>query len=374
MKKDIKKYTALVLQGGGALGAYELGALKALYSQEGFAPDIISGVSIGGFSAAVLAGGKKENPVENLEDLWGIFTNSENPFLSSYTELLMSLLFNSGMYYPNPRNFFLPFNTHYYNNTPLYRSLNSVIDFDKLNGEKAPKVIIASTNVGSGEPQLFTNYSNNRITVEQIVSSGSIPPSFKAVEIDDNHYWDGALYSNTPLKPAIKALAAMGKGTECEREIILIELFPNKGPIPQTMPEVYDRSFQLTFQSKVNFDLCRADKCNRLVDLMNDIDQALPQDSPVKDLKFYQEIKQYQKIDKFTLIQHEHDESDAGAIFGTADFRESIIKKRIQQGYEAGMRVVLESADTSTDTNISTNTSTEANLSTLTPIRRAGHN
>lgn len=72
-KTKKKKATALVLQGGGALGAYEFGVVKALYENSDFAPDIVCGVSIGGFSAAVI-GGAKDGPVKGLQQLWDMFT------------------------------------------------------------------------------------------------------------------------------------------------------------------------------------------------------------------------------------------------------------------------------------------------------------
>ena len=65
-----KVSTAIVLQGGGALGAYEYGVLKALYEQRpGFEPVAVTGISIGAITAAVL-GGAKGDPIAALDDLW----------------------------------------------------------------------------------------------------------------------------------------------------------------------------------------------------------------------------------------------------------------------------------------------------------------
>src|SRR5262249_40283608 len=63
--------SALVLQGGGALGAYELGAARALYASGKFAPDAVAGVSIGAISAVLLARpGGGRTPLEALEAFW----------------------------------------------------------------------------------------------------------------------------------------------------------------------------------------------------------------------------------------------------------------------------------------------------------------
>jgi predicted acylesterase/phospholipase RssA len=329
-----KKYTALVLQGGGALGAYEFGVIKALYEQKNFAPDIICGVSIGAFSAAVIAGAK-DGPIEGLEKLWKILTNPENPFVSDYTQLLMSLTYNQGMYFPNPKNIFSPLNnTNFYDTSPLFNTLNEIIDFDKLNSETAPHLIMSATNIATGELDIFTNHhKNKKIRVENIVASGSIPPSFPIINIDDNSYWDGAVFSNTPLKPAIKKLEEMGD-ENCEREIILVELFPKKGNIPQSISEVYNRSFELTFEAKVSYDISQFEKTDNLIDVFASIDKELAGDSDIRKNPTYRKMMNYKKIHKITTIRRTEEDSDAGAILGTADFREKTIEKRIKQGYQ----------------------------------------
>src|SRR5256885_7265648 len=60
---------ALVLQGGGALGAYAYGVIKALYEQPDFSLDVVTGVSIGAINAAVLVGAK-DDPIRALDELW----------------------------------------------------------------------------------------------------------------------------------------------------------------------------------------------------------------------------------------------------------------------------------------------------------------
>ena len=114
-------HVALVLQGGGALGAYEFGVVKALYEQPNFSPDVISGVSIGAFSAAVLAGSIGD-PVEALGSLWDSFTAQNIPLVPHSTQLLMSLSYNAGMYQPNPYAYFTPgLVTHLYDTNLLYK-------------------------------------------------------------------------------------------------------------------------------------------------------------------------------------------------------------------------------------------------------------
>lgn len=330
-----KKLTALVLQGGGALGAYELGAVKALYEQKDFAPDIIAGVSIGAFSAAVLAGAKR-GPIEGLEQLWQLLTTPDYPFVPDYTQLLMSMAYNQGMYFPNPSSYLAPLkNTCFYNTQPLFNTLSEVIDFDKLNSASAPHVILTATNIQTGALDMFTNYQDGQsIAVEHIVASGSMPPSFPMVDIDNSDYWDGGLFSNTPLQPAIKQLELMSGDADCEREIVLVDLFPKKGAAPQNMPDVYNRMFELTFESKIAADIEQIHNTNELIDLFAQIDGELAKNSKIRKLPLYQEVMKYQKIHKLTIIRQTAQDDVLGEAVGTADFREKTINRRVEQGYQ----------------------------------------
>ena len=341
-----QKLKALIFQGGGALGAYELGVAKALYEQPDFTPDIIAGVSIGAFSAAVLAG-SKDDPIQGLEKLWDMLMMSHNPLMPDIAELPMSLAYNKGMYFLNPNNFFAPFkNTHFYNTKPLYKTLNEVIDFDKLNSKTAPKTILTATNIGTGQLDVFTNYSSGqRLEVEHVVASGSIPPAFPMVQIGDNYYWDGALFSNTPLKPALKALVDMAddrKVTGCEIEVILVELFPRGGDIPQNMTDVFNRMFELSFEAKMAGDIKQIKRNNTLTSLLANLGQSAEVAKIVKDDSVYQYILNKYCTLTLTTVEKTNNDDEHGEAIGSADFREKIIKKRIEQGYVDAKQQIID--------------------------------
>jgi NTE family protein len=319
--------TALVLQGGGALGAYEYGVVKALYEQKDFSPDVICGVSIGAFSAAVIAGAK-EGPVEGLTSLWELFTSSNMPFVPHPLQVLMTLPYNAGMYKPSLAGFLNPIgSTHFCDTKPLYDTLNTIIDFDKLNAPSAPHVVISATNIATGLLEEFSNKTGG-IRVEHIVASGSLPPSFPMTEIDGNHYWDGGLFSNTPLKPAFKCLETIGDN-DSTKEVIMVELFPQKGKVPKNMPDVFDRMIEMTFQSKISFDKKMYQRTSDYIDFINELNETLPKDSRLRDAPAFKQLMSYSKISKLTMIQH----SDPENLLGASDFTEKTINQRIAQGY-----------------------------------------
>ena len=325
----MSKHIALVLQGGGALGAYEYGVIQALY-ENNISPDVISGVSIGAFSAAVLTGAIGD-PVEALGELWNSFTTKAPAFTPQTMQLAMSLAYNEGMYSPNPYAFWAPaLTTHLFDTERLHHTLSKIIDLEKLNSPSSPHLIITATDVETGELSLFDN-RKMEIGIEHIVASGSLPPSFPMTEIGDKAYWDGGLFSNTPLKPAFKALEQLGN-EKSSREVILIELFPHGGKKPQNMAEVLDRMIELTFECKLRYDSNQYTRTNDYIDLMRLIDKELPKNSKIKDMPAYKKIMSYKKIHKLSVIRNLSPEP----LVGGADFTPLTIQRRIDQGYHDG--------------------------------------
>ena len=325
------KHTALVLQGGGALGAYEYGVIKALYEQPDFAPDVICGVSIGAFSAAVLTGAIGD-PVEAMGALWKSFTAQNIPLVPHPIQLLMSLPYNAGMYEPNPYAYLAPgMVTHFCDTHLLYKTLEKVIDLDKLNHPSSPHMVITATNIETGELERFDN-REIEIGYEHIVASGSLPPSFPMTEIEGKHYWDGGLFSNTPLRSAFKCLEQLDDRDDAEKEIILVELFPHMGKVPSNMTEVLDRMLEMTFESKIRFDADQYARTTAYIDMMGEIDKELPKESKIRALPAYKKLMSYKKIHKFTVIRNNSEEP----LLGGADFTEQTIERRIEQGYKDG--------------------------------------
>ena len=93
-------------------------------------------------------------------------------------------------------------------------------------------------------------------------------------KIKDEWYWDGGLFSNTPLSPAIDALEEAADGDPCAvRELIVVELFPMNATIPRTMRDVLQRMVQLQYTSRLTLDEKFFEKTDRVVDLLAKIDQ-----------------------------------------------------------------------------------------------------
>jgi NTE family protein len=175
--------TALVLQGGGALGAYELGAARRVYKDEGFAPDVIAGVSIGAITAVLLARpatGLK--PLEALEAFWQKITVS-GLFLPPPFRPYASVLGNPNFFVPRLDYYALPAWTNIYDTEPLRQTLSQLVDLKALADPKtAPGLLVSATDVEAGEIAYFYSHDTG-LSLDHIIASGSLPPSFPMTAI-----------------------------------------------------------------------------------------------------------------------------------------------------------------------------------------------
>lgn len=335
--KRVKRRRALVLQGGGALGAYEYGAIKALYEQPGFAPDIVTGVSIGAIMAAILVGARAD-PLKTLEEMWQRFSGpSAAGFIPLELTASLSIFGTQGMYRVNPAYLAAPLlATSVYDATPLAQSLEAWIDFDKLND--APTLcIVTATDIASGTLAEFSN--RERLTAAHVMASAAFPPSFPMTMIDGRAYWDGGLLSNTPLRPAINALEALdGDDPDVEWELVVIDMFEPETKLPSNMAEVTERAFELSFLGKFQHDIKQFRSMSAYADLAHALDRELPRTSPIRRHPGFRSLLRHRYIERLTVISNPHPES----LGGPADFSRARILRRIELGYDDAKRVLRE--------------------------------
>ena len=251
--------TAIVLQGGGALGAYEYGVLKALYeSRPGFRPVAVAGISIGAITAAVL-GGAAGDPIHALDTLWRrkltVASPVPAPWLPAPIDRALATFGNPGMYQLQAGLFTTPWLlTSIYDTAPLRETLAELVDPRRLDDDTT-RVIVGAINVATGVMEYFRSRQPGGLTFEHVAASGSLPPSFPMTPIGEHRYWDGGLFSNTPLGPAINALEqAAGGDRAVERELVVVELFPMRAAVPRTFTDVLQRMVQLQYTSRLTLD------------------------------------------------------------------------------------------------------------------------
>ncbi|CEK09749.1 patatin-like phospholipase family protein [Legionella hackeliae] len=319
------KQTGIVLQGGGALGAYELGVLKRLYEHIEFSPNIVAGVSIGAINAVTLIGAKGD-PIKTLEAIWEELTVFSIPF-SEAMESYLSLWGNASFFNLRTDFWTLPYWTSFYFTQPLQTLLLKYVDFKKVNNSPI-HLILTATDIETGDVITFENKGKNRteITPLHVLASGSLPPGFPMTTIGTKNYWDGGLFENTPLSPVLERL---NPNPQVEKEIIVVNLFPSSGKIPTNMVEVFDRVFEIIFANKIRFNLELTEKVNDYIEVINAIEEIVPANSPIKKLPGYKRLINYKYIQNIIYIEN----IDPENVTASFDFSRKSIQKRIEAGY-----------------------------------------
>ena len=267
MTSEDRERIVLVLQGGGALGAYQAGAFEAL-SEAGFAPDWVAGISIGAINAAIIAGNPAERRIERLRTFWvnvssglqgspwlpGEFART---FFNELTAATGASLGVPGFFEPRFSSPLLeppgsPAALSFYDTSPLRRTLSELVDFGKIKSDSI-RLSVGAVNVRTGNFVYFDS-QECELGPEHIMASGALPPGFPPVIIDGDAYWDGGLVSNTPLKFVLD-----GSGPRDDMLVFQIDLFSARGPMPRTISDVMQREKDIVFSSRtrLNTDVIR---------------------------------------------------------------------------------------------------------------------
>jgi NTE family protein len=254
----------LLLQGGGALGAYQGGVYQAL-AEADIHPDWVAGISIGAINAAIIAGNPPEARVAQLRRFWEeitarpawdwfanstlglVDTGNARQTVNQMSAGLSAFAGVSGFFSPRV---VLPWlqrdgtleATSYYDTSPLRHTLERLVDFKLLNAG-GTRYSAGSVNVRSGNFAYFDT-ATGTVEVQHVMASGALPPGFPAVEIAREYYWDGGLVSNTPLQWALQ------NGPRADTLAFEVDLWSARGHFPRNIADVATRQKEIVYSSR----------------------------------------------------------------------------------------------------------------------------
>jgi NTE family protein len=279
---------ALLLQGGGALGAYQAGVYEALDAAR-IEPTWIAGISIGAINSAIIAGNPPETRVDRLREFWelaskpadfGIFDAWASLLRTDMGRAWINRLSAGGVMMNGVPGFFVPrlppifappgteAATSWYDTAVLRPTLERLVDFDRIN-RSSTRFSVGAVNVRTGNFAYFDN-STDRIGPEHIMASGALPPAFPAVEIEGEYYWDGGLVSNTPLEWVLSARS------DLDTLIFQVDLWSARGDLPRDLPQVAVRAKEIQFSSRTRAATDSFRKTQHLRAIYNKLMTMLP--------------------------------------------------------------------------------------------------
>lgn len=285
---------ALLLQGGGALGAYQGGVYQAL-AESDIHPNWIAGMSIGALNAAIIAGNPPERRVLRLREFWEQITRN---FFAGWTQSAQKFVtncdaamrahdqFSIGMALATGApGFFTPRGnvpwlmpdgaaeaTSFYDTSPLKNTLERLIDFDRINSEaRDVRLSVGAVNVRSGK-FIYFDTTTHTIGPEHVMASCALPPGFPAIEIEGELYWDGGFVSNTPLQWLTENLRHV------DTLVFQVDLWSAGGDLPHTMTEVITRQKDIQYSSRTRDQTTNFKRAQKMRHAVADLLDKLPEE------------------------------------------------------------------------------------------------
>lgn len=257
--------TAFVLQGGGALGAYQAGACQALV-EKNIQPDWMVGISIGALNTAIIAGNKPENRISALAEFWKTISTEDsvvehmqnlNPFMTESLRKMLSGIDTQQTLMKGQYGFFKPRNNpfslvgkalhqnmedlSYYDTSALKETLLKYVDFDLINNGNI-RISLGVVKVDSGEFMYFDN-TKEVLTPEHFMASGALPPGFPAIKINGDYYWDGGISNNSAINKLTE------ESLKENWTVYQIDLWRNEHVLPSNFDEMNQRLRDIQFAS-----------------------------------------------------------------------------------------------------------------------------
>jgi NTE family protein len=330
------KKVGLVLQGGGALGSYQAGVYQALATSE-YLPDWVAGISIGAINAAIIAGNAPEQRVDRLRAFWDAITaptsfwpTAPDGPLAAWQQrasALTSVLFGQpGFFAPRgPQDFFAPGRyLSYYDTAALRETLERLVDFDRINDRRGTRLSVGAVNVATGHFAYFDS-AKIKILPEHVMASGALPPGFPPVEIDGELYWDGGLFSNTPVQYMVDY------SPRRSRLIFQVDVFQAHGREPTNLDEVNEREKDIRYSSRTKVVTDTLRERHNVRHVINELHKLLPPEiADTPEAKRLYEHGCVTEMDIALLIYRPNEPQGASKDF---EFSRSTMEARWQAGF-----------------------------------------
>ena len=276
----------LVLQGGGALGAYQAGVLEELTAIDA-EPTWVAGVSIGAINAALIAGNAPEHRLDRLREFWELVSSGparqapifdrHRGVFNQWSAAWAATFGVPGFYRPRVPPAMLqpdgaPGALSVYDTNDLRSTLERLVDFDRIN-RKTMRLSVGAVNVATGNSKWFDNFDPKiKIGPEHIMASGALPPAFAPVVIGEQAYWDGGILSNTPLQ------YVLDERDDEKLLVVQVDLFPARGQVPVNLTGVLQRQKDIMYSSRSRFTTEKIAEMQRLRGAMRRLIHRLPEE------------------------------------------------------------------------------------------------
>ena len=337
------RQTVLVLQGGGALGAYQVGVYQALH-ERGIEPDWVIGTSIGAINGALIAGNKPEHRLQRLHAFWDRVEHAAPPdawrlwpWLGSFFSNLHTVSHGIPHFFtPNPASWaghqvqLGVEAASYYRTTPLQATLASLVDFDLL-AQRRTRLTVGAVNVTSGRMRYFDS-RECVLGPQHVMASGALPPAFPAVRVDGEPYWDGGFYSNTPIE------AVLDDNPRRDSLIFAVSMWQPNGPEPESIWQVMGRQKDIQYASRADSHIARQQQIHHLRHVIRQLARKVPPGD--RESAEFRELASWGCGTTMHVVRLQAPRLDGEDHTKDIDFTPAGVRARWQAGYAETLRVI----------------------------------
>jgi NTE family protein len=334
--------TVLVLQGGGALGAYQVGVYEALH-ESGIAPQWVIGTSIGAINAALIAGSAPGERLDKMCEFWSRVQNDQfvpgglPTWLATATRNMMAISGGVPAFFsPNPLAFLGPHNkldpeaAGYYSVSPLRRTLEDLIDLDQLNSGET-RITVGASCVRTAEMRYFDS-RDMPLGIDHIMASGALPPGFPPVRIDGELYWDGGILSNTPVE------VVFDDNPRRDSLVFAVHIWNPHGPEPETIWEVMNRQKDVQYSSRAVSHIQRQRQIHKMRHIIAELSKLVPEERRRDNM--FADLKSFGCLTRMHVVRLLAPALDYEDHSKDIDFSAHGIRRRREAGYEDTMRTL----------------------------------
>ncbi len=343
-RPELPGQVVLVFQGGGALGAYQVGVYQALH-EIGIEPDWVVGTSIGAINGAIIAGNAVSERFDRMQEFWGRLERKPQWHETLFGEraaasaaYLATLIQGvTGYYAPNHAITFSGLNAAvgvekaaFYTIDDFRKTVGSVVDFVRLNS-KQTRLTVGAVNVRTGKMHYFDS-RNIPITLDHLLASGALPPGLPAIRIDGDPYWDGGLYSNTPIE------VVFDDNPRRDSVVFSVQIFPISGAEPDSIMQVMSRQIDIQYASRADSHIPRQEHIHQLRHMVRELVRMLPEEQ--RNTPQVREMAGYGCGTFMHIVRINANPQQDEDYLREIDFTTAGIRRRWQAGYEDTMRTL----------------------------------
>src|SRR5262245_4784795 len=343
---ELPGQVVLVLQGGGALGAYQVGVFQALH-EAGIEPEWIIGTSIGAINGAIIAGNPPERRMQQLETFWTLMRNGHDlqlPWLgfgNLFTNFATVTQGIPAFFAPRPPawgGIGVPVGVDaasYYTTEPLRETLTALVDFAYLNAaEKRTRLTVGAVNVRNGKMCYFDS-REAALSLEHVMASGALPPAFPAIRVSGEPHWDGGIYSNTPIE------AVLDDRPRRDSVIFVVNVWQPSGPEPESIWQVMGRQKEIQYASRTESHLAKQKQIHHLRHVVRELARQVPEAQ--RNAPEFQELASWGCRTTMHMVRMLAPRLDGEDHTKDIDFTPSGIRARREAGYSETLRMIERS-------------------------------